>query len=66
MNFDNLFQNSGTQPTKTTQTNSNSTSTSTSTSTSSQNILGGLEQSLISDGETILEHAAVGVVAGLL
>ena len=64
MNFDNLFQNSGTQPTKTTQTNSNSTST--STSTSSQNILGGLEQSLISDGETILEHAAVGVVAGLL
>ena len=64
MNFDNLFQNSGTQPTKTTQTNSNSTST--STSASSQNILGGLEQSLISDGETILEHAAVGVVAGLL
>ena len=62
MNFDNLFQNSGTQPTKTTQTNS----TSTSTSASSQNILGGLEQSLISDGETILEHAAVGVVAGLL
>lgn len=60
MNFDNLFQNSGTQPTKTTQTNS------TSTSTSSQNLLGGLEQSLISDGETILEHAAVGVVAGLL
>lgn len=62
MNFDNLFQNSGTQPTKTTQTNS----TSTSTTTSSQNLLGELEQSLISDGETILEHAAVGVVAGLL
>lgn len=57
MNFDNLFQNSGSQPTKT---------NSTSTSTSSQNLLGGLEQSLISDGETILEHAAVGVVAGLL
>lgn len=34
--------------------------------TSSQSLFSGLEQSLITDGETILEHAAVGVVAGLL
>ena len=51
MNFDNLFQNSGSKPTTTTQTS---------------NPFSGLEQSLIQDGESILEKAAVGVVAGAL
>jgi len=50
MNFDNLFQNS----------------TGTNTPSSSQNLMSGLEQSLVKDGESILEHAAVGVVAGLI
>ena len=56
MNFDNLFQNSGSKPT---------TNTSTST-TQSSNPFSGLEQSLVQDGESILEHAAIGVVAGAL
>lgn len=55
MNFDNSSQNSGSQQT-----------TSSHQTTSSQSLFSGLEQSLITDGETILEHAAVGVVAGLL
>ena len=54
MNFDNLFQNSGSKPTTTTST------------TQSSNIFSGLEQSLVQDGESILEHAAIGVVAGAL
>lgn len=54
MNFDNLFQNSASKPSTTTQT----------AQTSSP--FAGLEQSLIQDGESILEKAAVGVVAGAL
>ncbi len=54
MNFDNLFQNSGSKPTTTTQT------------TQTSNPFSGLEQSLIQDGESILEKVAVGVVAGAL
>jgi len=57
MNFDNLFQNSGSKPT--------TTSTSTPT-TQSSNPLSGLEQSLVQGGESILEHAAIGLVAGVL
>ncbi len=55
MNFDNLFQNSGSKPT-----------TTTTTTTQSSNPFSGIEQSLIQDGESILEKAAVGVVAGAL
>jgi len=51
MNFDNLFQNSGSKSTTTTQ---------------SSNPLSGLEQSLVQDGESILEHAVIGVVASAL
>ena len=57
MNFDNLFQNSGSKPTTTTQTTQ---------TTQTSNPFSGLEQSLIQDGESILEKAAVGVVAGAL
>jgi len=55
MNFDNLFQNSGSKPTTTTtQTNQSSSP------------LSGIEQSLIQDGESILEKAAVCVLAGAI
>ena len=55
MNFDNLFQNSGSKPT-----------TTTTQTTQSSNPLSGLEQSLIQDGESILVKAAVGVLAGAI
>jgi len=55
MNFDNLFQNSGSKPT-----------TTTTQTTQSSNPLSGLEQSLIQDGESILEKVAVGVLAGAI
>jgi len=51
MNFDNLFQNSGSKSTTTTQ---------------SSNPLSGLKQSLVQDGESILEKAAVCVLAGAI
>ena len=57
MNFDNLFQNSGSKPSTTTQSSQTSQTTSP---------FAGLEQSLVQDGESILEHAVVGVVAGAL
>lgn len=57
MNFDNLFQNSASQPSNTTQT---------AQTTQASSPFAGLEQSLIQDGESILEKAAVGVVAGAL
>ena len=57
MNFDNLFQNSASKPSTTTQT---------AQTTQTSNPFTGLEKSLIQDGESILEKAAVGVVAGAL
>ena len=56
MNFDNLFQNSGSKP----------TTTQTTQTTQTSNPLSGLEQSLVQDGESILEKAAVCVLVGAI
>lgn len=59
MNFDNLFQNSASNPSTSTSTPSASTPTTSSP-------FSGIEQSLVQDGESILEKAAVGLVAGII